>query len=373
MNADLQAKTERYFTEHFGIDVDALLAPIAAAQPGGDSLRGNSVYRGIQEARRQDDPTLPLGPWAHELKRADWQKVGDVAVDALAKQSKDLQLAVWLLEAEINKHGFEGVAPCLALIDAMCQKFWPHLYPAIDGTDIEHRANVIHWANEKLLPIVRQVPITHAGRQDRELHWADWEQAKRNEQLRGAHGGKALEHVEGVNPLEFSAAMAGTASDWHIASYEHLDDALASIDALTQTLNTLCGEAAPGLSSLANLLEQIQTLIGSELHKRGLQLVDEAEEAAMAPDDEQLSDAAPSAPAGGPIRDRATAYARLAEIADYLMHIEPHSPTPYLIKRAIVWGNLNTAELYSELFVKAGGQLNIFEVLGIAGQKSKGE
>jgi type VI secretion system protein ImpA len=66
------------------------------------------------------------------------------------------------------------------------------------------------------------------------------------------------------------------------------------------------------------------------------------------------------------LSDRAAAYARLAEVADYLQRIEPHSPVPYLLKRAVAWGNLNTAELYQELFVKASGRLDIFEMLGLS-------
>ena len=72
----------------------------------------------------------------------------------------------------------------------------------------------------------------------------------------------------------------------------------------------------------------------------------------------------------GPIRSRADAYARLAEAADYLMHLEPHSPAPYLVQRAVEWGNLNTAELYHEVFVKFAGQLSIFELLGIENTES---
>lgn len=47
------------------------------------------------------------------------------------------------------------------------------------------------------------------------------------------------------------------------------------------------------------------------------------------------------------------------------MRDDPHSPVPYLILKGIEWGNLNTAELYQELFVQYQGQLNIFEILGL--------
>ncbi|HEX5126196.1 MAG TPA: hypothetical protein VFW00_05610, partial [Rhodocyclaceae bacterium] len=66
--------------------------------------------------------------------------------------------------------------------------------------------------------------------------------------------------------------------------------------------------------------------------------------------------------------DRHDAYAALADIARALERIEPHSPVPYLIKRAVAWGGLNTAQLYNEVFVRCGGHINIFELLGLEDQ-----
>ncbi|MFL6648909.1 MAG: type VI secretion system protein TssA [Sulfurifustaceae bacterium] len=368
MRHDIDIKAQQYFTQRFGVAFDQLLAPIDAAHPGGQSLRGNGVYRTIQEARRQDDPTLPLGPWERELKRADWDKVAVLAVQALAQKSKDLQLAVWLLEAQINRDGFAGVAPCLVLIERLCRLWWEQLYPRADGADIEYRINVIHWANEKLLPVLRLVPITQAGREERELNWADWEQARRAEQRRAALNGQAPEAAEGVNALEYATAMAGTASEWHVALHEQLGDALAAIEELTRTLDELCGQDAPSLHGLAVLLEQIQLFIEAELHKRGVHL---DRDAATATEEQAAAELASAD--DGPIHDRAAAYAQLARAADYLLRIEPHSPVPYLIKRAVAWGNLNTAELYQELFVKFGGQLNIFELLGLQSESGARE
>src|SRR5947209_12697669 len=50
-----------------------------------------------------------------------------------------------------------------------------------------------------------------------------------------------------------------------------------------------------------------------------------------------------------PIRSRAEAYRRLAEVADYLIRTEPHSPASYLIRRVISWGGMTLEELLPEL------------------------
>ena len=89
MPSSLQTGVEEYFTEQFGLPLAALLAPITAQQPAGPSLRGSPLYGAIEKARRQDDPSVPLGAWEYELKRADWGQVSTLTLQAL-QQSKDL-------------------------------------------------------------------------------------------------------------------------------------------------------------------------------------------------------------------------------------------------------------------------------------------
>lgn len=67
----------------------------------------------------------------------------------------------------------------------------------------------------------------------------------------------------------------------------------------------------------------------------------------------------------GPIASRADAYQRLREASDYLMRTEPHSPVPYLVRRAISWGNLSLAELLEELLQKNADLNTINALLGI--------
>ena len=65
------------------------------------------------------------------------------------------------------------------------------------------------------------------------------------------------------------------------------------------------------------------------------------------------------------LQNRQDAYHALRSIADYLVQDDPHSPAPYLIYKAIDWGQMNTSQLYQELFVQQQGHINIFDMLGI--------
>ena len=73
---------------------------------------------------------------------------------------------------------------------------------------------------------------------------------------------------------------------------------------------------------------------------------------------------APSGPAGAPI-SREDAYRQLLLIADYLARTEPHSPVPYLIKRAVEWGNKPLSELLAELINADSEARRVWSLLGV--------
>ena len=62
---------------------------------------------------------------------------------------------------------------------------------------------------------------------------------------------------------------------------------------------------------------------------------------------------------------REQAYASLSAIADYLMRTEPHSPAPWLVKRAVSWGGMTLAELLDELLGQGENLASIKKLLGM--------
>src|ERR1700720_2345457 len=89
--------------------VDELLDPISPDQPAGVDLRWTPEWDRIKEARRSDDG-LDSGKWIKkERKVADWRLVQELARAMLRERTKDLQLAMWLTEANIKLQGFPGL------------------------------------------------------------------------------------------------------------------------------------------------------------------------------------------------------------------------------------------------------------------------
>ena len=65
------------------------------------------------------------------------------------------------------------------------------------------------------------------------------------------------------------------------------------------------------------------------------------------------------------IADRNHAYQLLDEIAQYLARAEPHSPTPYLLRRAVAWGSMPLPELMREVMSQEGDLNRYFAMLGM--------
>ncbi len=68
----------------------------------------------------------------------------------------------------------------------------------------------------------------------------------------------------------------------------------------------------------------------------------------------------------GEWRNRDEAYQTLEALAQYLATIEPHSPTPYLVRRAVNWGRLPLPELMAEIMREEGDLNRMVQLLGLS-------
>lgn len=385
-----------YFETHFGHSLERLLAPIPGHDPAGSPIRGTSAYRALAEARRGDDPSLPMGPWATELRRSNWPRVSRIIVGVLSEQTKDLQLAAWLLESEIHQRGHIGVAPCIALMQALCEKFWERLYPRTDDASFEALGNVVRWVDDKLIPALSLAPLV--GENEQTVSWSAWELARRFERIKAVQRELPEEAAEAPTLSDLAALVGRQSTDHLRRRIIDLDTAQAAVLAFEASLRAQASDM-PSLPRLRGLLERMQSPMREELAQRGVAVrepeaepveqvtvgeasggdgADAARDAAAGSDtgagdghagtdhDEADDDASTGYEPVDPVAERQRAYDVLEDIAAFLARIEPHSPVPYLLRRAVLWGGMNSAELYHAIFVQGGGRLDMLDVLGIA-------
>jgi type VI secretion system protein ImpA len=331
---------------------DDLLNPIPGENPSGANLRYAPVYDKIKEARRADDDA-PQGEWAYERKVADWKQVIKLAGEALAAQSKDLQLAVWLTEAALRIEGFPGLLASLKLLQALIENFWETLYPELEDGDVEMRVAPLDWVGSRLDQAVHQVGLTRSG-----LDWFQFKQSRQvgyeadvAENSEKAEA-RAQAIAEGkVTGEDFDSAFAATPKAFYVDSKRSLDDCLDAIEALSGACDAKFGDTPPGFGGLRDALEEVRATVNSLLQKKRELEPDEEPAAETVPEEAAVEEEAaePSA-AATPVRARKTvsaepadkddAFSRVAAVAKYLRREDPYSPSPYLMLRGLRWGEL---------------------------------
>ena len=145
------------------------------------------------------------------------------------------------------------------------RRFWEHLYPQQDDGGTYHRANILRWINGKLLPALKQVPLS-AAPSGTDYSWADREAAWRREQQETpedqAHDGPSLQDV--------ATAMAQSPAQHQLALQSDLRRALDAATHLAHTIDVYFEGEKPSLSTFTGLLKQILAAVETEFHRRGL-------------------------------------------------------------------------------------------------------
>jgi type VI secretion system protein ImpA len=361
-------------------DLDRLTAPISAENPCGAWLRYEVTYDEVRGARREDDAGLPQGVWASELKRANWATVEKLCAEALAERSKDLQLAAWLLEAWIQLDGFAGAARGFELMRGLCSAFWDQMYPAL-GDDLAPRLAPIQWVNEKLSRRIRLVRLTQPAMEGMPTYsLADWDLAMRNPG--GALG------TDAVSIARFEQSVKLTGYPWFFALQRDVSETAINLAALDNLIDERAAKLSPGLNKFRDEVSSVARLVEAILADAPGQAADQAlaqtpalnpaqtlaqtpaqdrpaESALAAGHSAELALDVPSFSQAPGIRTRAEAYSLLEEIAIFLHQNDPHSPTPYLISRAVAWGNMHFDELLPELVGDAPKLSDLLKLLNI--------
>ena len=365
-------------------DTEALLAPIPGAEPAGVSMRYDPLYLGVAQAREEDDASLPMGEWERPLKKADWKAVAASCTQLLGKRSKDFQAAAWLCEAWIHLHQMEGFLAAVDVLTGLVERFWDTAHPQIDDGDDDARVATFIWMNENLpLTLKLHVPLLHVpDRVPSAVSLADWDQALIADNQKSDD---KKSNPAGGNPLT-REVLTASASGENLLALITLQARLALAagkwDALARMLDDKMRNNPPSVARVGEMLRRIERAVVSLIDGRdprpqtALPAADLPVPETIPRDEEQPVDAAtpktqtPAAaadtlPRSGAIASREDAYRMLEAVAAYLEKAEPHSPTPYLVKRAVTWGRMSLADLMQEVVREEGDIARYFSLLGI--------
>lgn len=338
-----------------------LLEPITGDNPSGANLYYDKVFDQIKEARIEDDDTGPAGAWERTAKKADHVLVIKLAGETLAKRSKDLRLAGWLIESLLKKEGLTLLSPCLDLIGKVQEQFWDTFYPEIeeDG-NLDLRISSIESIMNRLAVLVQNAAITRSGLSALQFHESrrvGFEPAADTSEKRAARQDSISQGQ--VTGEDFDISFNATPKVSLVATEAALQDGLTLIDELGRFQEEKYGDDYPSMSKLVTAIETTKQVVTSLLNEKRKTEPDieeappEPEEELVEPEPEpESSAAADEAPvarqAAAPKTTKAgfsgvptspeQAYAAILGCAEYLGSEDVQSPAPYLICSGLRFG-----------------------------------
>jgi len=344
--------------------VEELLQPIPGPNPSGENIRYTPQFDKLKESRRAG------GDWLSEGGTIDYGAIIKQSEDFLVKKTKDLQIAVWLLEAWMKKQGFGGFKNGLQLLYGMLDGFWDTLYPELEDGDAGLRLAPLDWVGAYLDLPLKQIAISKGGHTllqykesqmvgkspDPEKQYEDpeWESKKK------AHDDAVADGK--ISGDEFEAGFLKTTKQYYVDLAAELDSILELLDNLQVLAEQKFTDEPPSFSKVRLALEEVRLTVNSLLdQKRVLEPDEDDGGEAPAADEETVESSADEGVeetrsvtvavkkkkgktfAGAEPQSIEEVGDRLSVIATWLRQQDPQNPSSYTLLRGYRWGEIRAA------------------------------
>jgi len=342
------------------LNSEPLLAPIPGDNPAGGAIPFE-IREKLEEGRKEinledfdkNDPARPT-----EAKKADWSGIIRLAQETLGKTSKDLLISARLTEALVKQHGFAGLRDGLHLMRLLVEQCWDRLNPSIEDGDLEVRAGPFNWLADaekgaRFPNSLRRVPLIvdeKSRDKSKKFSWMEW---RLSQEGKGA-----------VTRDDFEKAILATPRDKFVSLDEDIHQCVDELTQLLQILNGKMGSVAPGLIDLRAAVEDCRKLVKQMLAQKG-------EEGGAEVTANGSAEAGPTSGGVAKAGSREQAYRQLAQAAAVLRQLEPHSPIPYLIQRAVELGSMPFPQLMRALIREQNVLKELTRELGIKDAEAK--
>jgi type VI secretion system protein ImpA len=363
------------------VDIDAILKPISGEKPSGTDPRDGVAFELLKEARREED-AANQGDWKRDVKAADWPKAIQIATKILSTEGKELQVAAWLAEGLVKKHGSAGLRDGLKILRGLHEHYWDSFYPLIEDGDAEYRSGRLEALN-KILPIViLNMPLIHPPGGPAYSYWQykesqDVENLRRGAATDGERKRQLAEALEEgkLEGEKFDKAAGATPLSHCTAVLENLNQSWDEFEQLERILDDKYSPEAPSLRVIKEAINECRALMSGLVKKKGgvgapitSQPDNALREADMAPVVQMTANASGVMPG-----DRADALRRLEAVAEFFRRTEPHSPVAYLVQRAARWGEMPLEEWLQEVIKSDDALGKVRETLGLTQSRPTSE
>lgn len=368
------------------LDFDALTAPISEDSPVGPDPRDDpaptSLYQQIKIARdaarnaermavSDDEQAGALAP--------EWRTISTLAPKLLSEESKDLEVAIFLLEALLREAGFVGVRDGLRLIRDLLEHYHETMHPIEEYEGKTTDFELLNNLNGLLPQPMQRLPITEGSSVEPYATW-QYQQANQVAMVTDPEKRQARIDAGAATFEDIAIAVKETMPRYFLELKEDVQATYDAYQALDTTLDQKFGGDAP---SLGKVRETLQLVIDAIEHITKDVIFPETGGPAEAADDGVAETGDAGAPAGGGgggatsagaavrgrgvdvIETREDAFRLLLKVADFFRRMEPHSPLSYTLEELVRRGRMPLQDLLAELIPDADARDSFLMRAGI--------
>ena len=359
--------------EKFSVSTEnllVLLEPIEKEYPSGRWVRYENKYLSIVAEKNADDPNLPMGEWERPLKQTNWKRVADIAGDLLEKETKDLEICIFLIQGWTSLYGMSGLRCGLLLMYKLTEKYWDTLWPKFESSDSDARISPYKWLATKGPDFFKDkiVFLPRNEQRERSLTYLDNLVQKNS-------GSKSI----ALSNDQENKIIKKRLSEIHLSKEDtHYLKELESnaievktiINKLDLFLEKKLGNESISFHKITLFIEEIvsftkgvlcaQDIKNNETKKdnpkvsRTSSNVDIQENTSKI-ESEKRSEIMGLATEGVKLSpghnegSRNQIYESIGVLSEKLRVIEPHSPSSYVLRRVSMWGNMTLDELIDDV------------------------
>jgi type VI secretion system protein ImpA len=355
------------------LDFDALMAPVSDAAPAGVDLREDaspqSIYyklKDLRSAARAAERRLDAGD-KEASAQTEWRQVLELSQQALVRQSKDVEVACWLIEALVRMQGFAGLQDGLHLLHGLIETYGDglHSFTDPDGGFVAPLGGLNGLEGDgTLIQPIRKVPVT-AGASGAYAAY-HYGQAEDLSKLTD-NAARERRIAAGVPTIEkFEEALRESSKDFLRALLNDLTASLAALDALSTLLSDKCGAEAPPTSRIKGAIEGVYDLVRARTRDiLPPETVAAPANGAAAAGEDAHPAAGVAALAPTAITNREEALRVLGRISEFFKATEPHSTIAFTLDDVIRRARMSLPELLAELLPDAAARRTFLTSAGI--------
>ena len=367
--------------EKFSVSTEnllVLLEPIEKEYPSGRWVRYENKYLSIVAEKNADDPNLPMGEWERPLKQTNWKRVADIAGDLLEKETKDLEICIFLIQGWTSLYGMSGLRCGLLLMYKLTEKYWDTLWPKFESSDSDARISPYKWLATKGPDFFKDkiVFLPRNEQRERSLTYLDnlveKNSGSKSIALSNDQENKIIKKI--LSEIHLSKEDTNYLKELESNALE----AKTIIEKLDVYLEKKLGNESISFSKITLFIEEIISFTKGVLRAKNIKNNEmkkdnrkvsrtssntDNQEDTNKIENEKLEESTRleteenKLSSGHKENLRNEIYQSIGVLSEKLREIEPHSPSSYVLRRVSTWGNMTLEELIDDIG-KFDGTLN---------------